>query len=146
MKDTRFKIYVAVYLILEKNEKLLLLRRFNTHYMNGFYTPIAGHLDGNESATDAVIREAMEEAGIVITRDDVNVEHIMHRSNPEREYIDIFFVASHWQGNPTNMEPDKADDMQWFDEQHLPEKTLPEVVSVLKAIAHGVHYSEYGWE
>jgi len=54
----RFKIIPASYLILIKNNKILLLRRFNTGFMDGKYGLVAGHLNGNESFTKTIIREA----------------------------------------------------------------------------------------
>ncbi|PIR75166.1 MAG: NUDIX hydrolase [Candidatus Magasanikbacteria bacterium CG_4_9_14_0_2_um_filter_42_11] len=145
-EDKRFRIHVAVYLILEKDEKLWLIRRYNTNYMNGYYTTIAGHLDGNESATDAVIREAKEEAGIDVARKDVFEAYIAHRHNPDREYIDMYFVASQWDGEPANMEPNKADEIGWFDKHNLPENMVPEIRFAIQEIVEGKHYGEYGWD
>jgi 8-oxo-dGTP pyrophosphatase MutT (NUDIX family) len=69
MKE-RFKLIPAVYLILRRNDEVLLLRRANTGYQDGKYSLIAGHLDGDELATEGMIREAKEEAGIVIVKED----------------------------------------------------------------------------
>ncbi|PIZ94365.1 MAG: NUDIX hydrolase [Candidatus Magasanikbacteria bacterium CG_4_10_14_0_2_um_filter_41_10] len=146
MKKERFRIFSAVYLIFEKEGSILLLQRKNTRYMPGYYTPIAGHSDGNESATSAVIREAKEEAGVIVSKKDVSVAYITHRYSIEREYIDIYFVATHWEGEPRNMEPEKSGDMQWFDKKNLPNNVIPEVVVALHAIEKNIHYGEYGWD
>ena len=58
----RFKLVVAVHLILIENGKILLLRRYNTGYEDGNYSLVAGHIDGNESVIQAMQREALEEA------------------------------------------------------------------------------------
>lgn len=55
---------VSVYLILVKDGKVLLLRRANTGYEDGNYGLVAGHLDGDESATTGMVREASEESGL----------------------------------------------------------------------------------
>lgn len=58
---------VAVHLFLVKDDKILLLRRSNTGYEDEMYSIVAGHIDGDEDAKTAMIREAREEAGIEIT-------------------------------------------------------------------------------
>ncbi len=65
MKE-RYKFICAVYLILIKENKVLLLKRANTGYEDGNYSLVAGHMDGNETIKQAMIREATEEAGIVM--------------------------------------------------------------------------------
>jgi len=64
MTNERFKLTTAVYLVLRNESKVLLLRRANTGYQDGKYSLVAGHLDGDELGTVAIVREAKEEAGI----------------------------------------------------------------------------------
>ena len=70
MSEKRFSIKVAVHLILEKDGKILMLRRFNTGWQDGNYSLVAGHFDGGERGRDAMVREAKEEAGIDVLADD----------------------------------------------------------------------------
>ena len=56
----------AVYLLLVQDAKILLLKRANTSYYDGWYMTPAGHMDGHELATEAMIREGYEELGITI--------------------------------------------------------------------------------
>ena len=58
---TRCTHLIAVYLILIEDDKILLQRRFNTGYKDGNYSLPAGHLDDNESITQALVREVKEE-------------------------------------------------------------------------------------
>jgi len=144
-RDEKFKPYVAVWLIAEKNEQILLLRRYNTGYMDGHYTLVSGHLEENEGVTAAMIREAKEEAGLSLSREQISIGHVTHRKCPDREYIDFFFVVKDLSDNPENMEPDKCDDMQWFTMSELPDNVLPNVKFALDAISKKSHFDEYGW-
>lgn len=145
MTEQRFTIRSAVYLVLIKDAKVLLLRRYNTGWSDGKYSLLAGHVDGNESLTTAMAREAQEEAGIVLRKEDISFAHVMHRVSNE-EYLDFFFTASKWEGNPMNTEPNKCDDMQWFPLDKLPENTLPYIRNVIEDINKGITFSEIDWK
>lgn len=54
----RFRPFAAVYLILIKVNQVLLARRFNTAFMDGFYSLPSGNLDESESLSAAMIRES----------------------------------------------------------------------------------------
>ena len=142
----RFKAIPAVYLILIKNKQILLLRRKNTGYEDGNYSFIAGHVDENEGPTCAVLREAQEEAGIKIDRDNLQLAHIMYRKNPEEERIDLFFITKMWDGEPKNMEPGKCDDLSWFPIDNIPLNTIPYIRDVIENhILNKTVYSEFGF-
>lgn len=148
MSKERFKIIPAVYLFLERDNKILLLRRFNTGYEDGNYSVVAGHLDGDEPCTKAMIREAKEEAGITLRRDNMEVVHIMHRKtlNEVNERMDIFLKASVWDGEIKIMEPNKCDELKWFSFGELPENIIPYTLSAILNIKKGKFFSEFGWE
>ena len=143
----RFKITPAVYLILEKNKKILMARRFNTGWEDGNYSLPSGHLDGNEKAKDAMCREAKEEVGIDIEPRGLEIVHIMHRRTGDigNERIDIYFKAEKWQGEPKNIEKDKCDDVNWFQLNRLPKNIVLPTKEAIKYYTIGTTYSEYGW-
>jgi 8-oxo-dGTP pyrophosphatase MutT (NUDIX family) len=142
----RFRPHVAVLLFLIKDNQVLLQRRFKTGYADGWYSLISGHIDGNEQATNAMVREAKEEGGITIDPKNLHMVHIDHRiSKDKKEYIDMFFTCSVWEGEPKIMEPHKHDDLSWFPIEKLPENTLPFVTNALKSYQNNIFYSEFGW-
>ncbi|MBI2028871.1 NUDIX domain-containing protein [Candidatus Gottesmanbacteria bacterium] len=63
MLKKHFELRSAVYLVMVKNDRLLIQRRYKTGWMDGRYSLIAGHLEGEETAFSAMVREAKEEAG-----------------------------------------------------------------------------------
>ncbi len=142
----RFKLIPAVYLVLRKGDQVLLLRRANTGYQDGKYSLIAGHLDGDELGTTAIVREAKEEAGIDIDPSKLRFVHVAHRLSRNQvgqERIDLFYELHEWQGQIVNVEPEKCDDLAWFDINNLPENMLPYIRRVLTDVARDVSYSEY---
>ena len=145
MPKERYKFIAAVHLILQKDNKILLSRRFNTGYEDGNYSVVAGHIDANERARTAMIREAKEESGIEINEDDLETVHVMHRKGNDHERIDFFMVAKNWQGEPMILEIDKCDDLTWFELDGLPNNIVPYVKFALENIKGGNFYSEFDW-
>lgn len=144
------KLITAVHLLLvdDVNNKLLLARRFNTGYEDGNYSLVAGHVEENETIREAMIREAMEEAGIEINLADLEVSHVMHRKREHQtdsDRIDFFLKATKWTGTPTIMEKDKCDDIKWFDHNSIPKNTIPYIISAIQAFKTATSYSEFGW-
>lgn len=150
MNKIRFKIIPAVYLVLIQNQKILMLRRYNTGYEDGKYSLIAGHLDGRETFRQAMIREAKEEAGMILPFENLKVVHIMHRyvtieENDSRERLDTFIQATQWNGVIKNTEPHKCDDLSWFPLNDLPLNTIPYVEYAIRNIQQNIFYSEFGF-
>jgi 8-oxo-dGTP diphosphatase len=144
MTTDRFKLVSAVHLFLLQEDRVLLLRRFNTGYEDGNYSVIAGHLNGGEQVRTAAMREAREEVGIVVSPSDLQVVGVMHRLSDD-ERIDWFLAASDWSGEITNQEPDRCDQLAWFQCDALPENVIPYVRRALDNFQHGRWYDSFGW-
>lgn len=145
----RHQLIPASYLTLIKDNKVLLLRRFNTGYEDGKYSMIAGHVDKGETFTQCIIREAKEEAGIVLKLEDLEVVHIMQRHSHAAENndrVDVFFIARQWQGEPQNIEAHKCDDLSWFELDYLPDNIISYIRQALEGIKNKIYYSEHGWQ
>ena len=146
MSNERFTLRAAVYLILIRDGKTLLSRRYKTGWMDGKYSLIAGHLDGKEKVSDSMIREAYEEAGVKVAKKDLKPVKVLHRNSGDQEYIDFFFLAEKWEGEPTVKEPNKCDNMSWFPINALPENTLPYIKDVIENYKDGIPFIESGWD
>lgn len=147
---TRFKVTPAVYLVLRNNDQILLSRRYNTGYRDGYYSLVAGHLDGGETMRAALSREAQEEAGITIDPTDLRLVHTMHikseePGNNDGEYVTFYFETSNFRGEPAVMEPNKCDQMAWYTFDALPKPMIDHVQATLININKGIDYSEFGW-
>ena len=146
----RHMIVPAVYLLIEIDHRILMLRRRNTGYMDGQYSLVAGHLDGGESLSNAIIREAREEVGIDVDPASLTLVHVMH-TPPEpgdptsEERIDFYFRATRFNGFIQNCEPEKCDDIAWFDLSNLPKNTVPRVREALAGIIVERPISELYW-
>ncbi|MCU7494930.1 MAG: NUDIX domain-containing protein [Ignavibacteria bacterium] len=135
----------AIHLFFRKNGEILLLRRFNTGYEDGNYSVVAGHIEPGESATQAGIREAKEEVGVRIDPRNLKIHGIMHRySNGER--IDFFAFVDTWEGEVSNMEPNKCDRLLWAHKECLPQNTIPYIRRALRLSDGQIWYDESGWE
>lgn len=146
----RFTVIPAIYILFKRDDKILLIRRFNTGYQDGKYSLPAGHVDGGEPAEQAAIREALEEVGVGIKPEDLHFVHLMHRNveSDDRyklERVDIFFEATSWDGELVNCEPNKCDELRWESLDDLPENVIPEVAYALHAIDKGQYYSSYNF-
>lgn len=146
MAKERFKQIATSHLFLIKNNKILLLRRFNTGYEDGKYSVPAGHLESNETARQTMVREVKEEVGTGIEIQDLELVHVMHRNETNEERIDFFFTAKKWEGEPKIMEPNKCDDLRWFDVNNLPDNIVPYIKQAIECFSNNTFYSERGWK
>ncbi len=135
---------IAVYLLLIRGDSILMLRRHNTGFADGSYSMIAGHVEAGEDLKTAMVREAREEAGIRLSPEDLEVIGVIH-SMSDREYVNFFLKASEWSGEVVNMEPDKCDDLRWFDIANLPDNTVPYARQGIENYRGGVWFGSMGW-
>ena len=140
----RFKCPVGVFLLLQQNGKIYLQLRKNCSF-EGMYGAIGGHLDGGETSAHAIIREAEEEAGIVVVENDLKLATICHSNAGGKEYLQFFFTCEHWIGDVENKEPDKCEKNEVHDLTNLPANIIPYIKTALEKIAAGITFFEDGF-
>lgn len=69
----------------------------------------------------------------------------MHRKKPKEERINFFFTTEKYEGKPKIMEPNKCDDLNWFELDNLLKNTIPYIKQAIQNILQNKIYSEYGW-
>lgn len=137
--------FTASYLVLQRDNEVLLMKRKNTGFKDGMYSLVAGHVDDGENYKQAMVREAKEEAGIKIDKKELETLTVMHRKSEGRTYVDIFFKTQSWEGDIENREPEKCSELSWYETDDLPENTVYYVEKVLKGLNNGMSYQELGW-
>ncbi len=140
----RFKMIASSYLILIKDEKVLLSRRFQTGYMDGHYSLPAGHVDEGETVEDCLVREVEEEIGVRIKKKDISLVHVVHRKEVDIR-LDFFYTANGFLGKVRNAEPDKCDDLRWFKLDQLPDNILPYIKQAIEKSRQQTLYSDIGF-
>jgi 8-oxo-dGTP diphosphatase len=139
------KFPVTIHLFFLRYNFILLLRRYQTGYMDGHYSVPAGHLDGAESVRMAGIREAHEEIGVLVDPGEMVFAGVFHRNEGE-ERVDFFFHVQNWSGEPVNSEPGKCDEIHWADINALPENTIPYIRRAIENFRTGIMFEEFGWK
>jgi len=142
--------YIACFVILRKEDKIAMVLRKNTGWMDGYYGLPAGKVEYGEPYAPAAVREAKEEAGVDINVEDLKFVHIAHRhyENDEEimDWVDVYFEAVEWTGEPYNAEEDKSERLDWIDIDKPPEAIVPSQRDAILKLHKGEHYSEYGWD
>ena len=136
---------VAINLVIKKDDKICLMRRFNTGWNDGMYALMGGHVNDGESPVDAVIREAREELGIIV--DEINLKHLLTMSvNPDHIYL--YFMVDKFKGKIENMEPDQCDEISFFDVDKIPENVIEADKKALNIIFSNkkTNYASFGYE
>ncbi|MCL2420729.1 MAG: NUDIX domain-containing protein [Defluviitaleaceae bacterium] len=142
-----FRSFSAVFPLIIKEDngrtKMLLHRRQNTGYQDGKLDIAAsGHVDENETATTAAVRECKEELGIAVKAEDLTFVHMQHRLSADRTYYDIYFVVKDFAGTPAIMESEKCSELIWCDMDKLPDDVIACRRVVIGEYLKGNFYSE----
>lgn len=141
MTKERFKIEAYVALLLKKNNKILLLERCNTGYLDNNWCFPGGGLDQNETLDQAAIREGKEELNIIIDKADIQLIHVMHQNLINKQTIGFYFLVTSWTGEPINNEPQIHSQIAWFDLNNLPKLLAPSTRQAINLYNKQILYS-----
>ena len=120
--------------VLIRDDRVLLVKRLPRRkvYPDLWDLP-GGHIEGDESADEALHREAHEELGIHVT-EYRELGTVLDPVEPAD--IDVFAISA-WLGEPTNAAPDEHSEIGWFAADMLPESDALDCYrkEVLEALA-----------
>jgi 8-oxo-dGTP diphosphatase len=139
----RFTTRMAIFVIMKNSDgEILLQQRANTGYLDGYYDfACSGHVDPDESIRQTVVRELMEEIGVLAYEEDLQLVHI-NQNNLNTPYTNFTFVLKKWTGTPKICEPEKCSDLAYFRLDAMPEKcTLNVRVNEKSGFSPEVTYS-----
>lgn len=79
--------------IMNKNGEILLQKRAASKPRNpNKWAKTGGHVDSNEKAEDAIVREIKEEIGIDIPKEQVVIDSIYKSTNPNNKFFGYNFI------------------------------------------------------
>ena len=128
---------VAHTLVFDSAGRLLLLRRANTGFLDGYYAPPGGHRKRGEPVTEAAIRECREETGVAPGR----IAPVV--AMPYAEGVNFVFEAIRWHGVARICEPHRCDALTFAAPEALPSPTVAWLKTALACRADGVWFSEF---
>ena len=109
-------------LIINDKRQILLGLRAGNRGGSGTYGLIGGKAKNGESIEETAKREIMEETGLVVNIEDLEVINLFTtQSTPDIMFYQIGVLVKKYSGEPKNMEPNKCDEVKFFDLDNLPE-------------------------
>ena len=141
----RFKVCLAVHLLIIKDGKILLQRRNNPNkYAYRKLAMPAGHLEEGESVDEALVREMKEELGIKLT--DYELVQIMSLNGDTGVYDSYFYLCKGYEGEIRNMEPENMESVDWYDMSGPLDDLIPYEKYALDQYLEGGHpFTKFGW-
>ena len=110
---------VGVTAVVIRDNELLLGYRSD----NGALTPVTGIVDPGEEPADAAVREALEEAGVVIRATRLagvhQVPRITYENGDQADYLDLTFRCEWVSGDPYPADGEMTE-VGWYDLDALP--------------------------
>jgi 8-oxo-dGTP diphosphatase len=113
---------VGVGVMITRDEKVLMGLRKGSHGEGEWSFP-GGSVEWGESLFQTVIREAMEESGLVVS--DLELisvaDEMRYIDSDGKQFLVLGFKANASSGEPKVMEPEKCERWDWFSLDSLPE-------------------------
>lgn len=140
----RHQLTPAAYLLLEREGKLLVARRQNTGFADGWWSVPAGRIEPGETALACALREGKEELGLELDPSALRVCGLLQRQGGDHERIDVYFHGQLAEA-PRNAEPEKCAELRFVDRAELPQPMLEFVVYAIARLDEPLWFASYGY-
>lgn len=113
---------VGVGIIIQNDRgEILVGKRKGSHAP--FYSIPGGHLEMGESFEEGIIKEVLEETGLVIDNPKVIsvTNNLRTFESSGIHHISVNLFTDKFEGVPQEMEPDKCDKWMWVNPENLPQ-------------------------
>ncbi|KKM06841.1 hypothetical protein LCGC14_1740010 [marine sediment metagenome] len=120
-------VRVGLSIIIAKNGKLLMGLRKGTETADGLWAYPGGRMDFGEDPTTGIIREVLEETGLVVKEEDVEFLRYCNEFFPkeQRHYVSLVFFVSKFKGELVTKEKEKCEEWKWFHPDKVPANSFP---------------------
>lgn len=139
-------VVASVNIFIVKDGKVLLGRRKNTGWMDGHLCPPGGHVEPDETPTQAAAREVKEELGVSVKLKDLEFLCVAARRPGPQDYVAYEFVIRDKKYAFKNAEPEKCSELVWVDPLALPTDMISDFRQVIEmSLIGGKQFLEIGY-
>lgn len=110
-------------IVLDKNEKQVLLGKRLNSYKAGMLGLPGGRIELEEPLEDCGKRELLEETSL--KGKSLQYVGVIRELQKGYNFIHFVFTCSQYDGFPTNVEPEKCEGWNWHPLDNLPDNILP---------------------
>ncbi len=103
------KLKPAICALIQREDKILMIKRAKDDLGAGFWTPVTGAVDAGESIQDAVIREVTEEVKLEI----VPVKELWKCLTSNHDYL-LHWWLVRWVSGEVVPEPSEVEEFCWL--------------------------------
>jgi mutator protein MutT len=138
MEKNKPKVGVGIMLL--QDGKVLLGKRHDDAqkassdlHGEGTWTMPGGKLDFHETVKNGACREVLEEIGVKINPESLEVISVSDEIVPDNHYVTIGFLCKDFDGDAKVMEPEEITEWKWYNLDNLPDKVFPPSLKMIKA-------------
>jgi 8-oxo-dGTP diphosphatase len=135
------KTTIVCRLLLEREGQYLFLSQ--TSKNGGKLSLVGGKVDAGELVLHALIRESLEEIGIFLEAQHLELTHVLQREKSNETMVVMYFRANEWYGEPASREVKKFTHVEWHSIENLPPNISPITKKVLRNHIKGISFTTF---